>query len=219
MEFSDVVQIVLHIVGGPPGIFLVSLVSNSIPFVSIPYLGIVAGYSMVYRDPLGKLVLILSSASVAAVGKILVYFLGVAVSKGISETTRKNVELFRKVARKSLFVAIVLFASTPLPDDILYIPLGLMKYPLIPYFIAILLGKIVLTSVVVMYASWITEAAITNLFTVPIFIAVTIALTYIVLKVDWYEIINTLYSEGPIKASILFFKESWRVLTTPFRKN
>lgn len=212
------IQIVLHIVGGPPGIFLVSLVSNSIPFVSIPYLGIVAGYSVIYRDPVGKVILILSSASGAAVGKILVYFLGVAVSKGISEATKKNIELFRRVARKSLFIAIVLFASTPLPDDILYIPLGLMKYPLIPYFIAILIGKIVLTTVVVIYASWITEAAVSNLFTVPAFIVITVILTYVVIKVDWYEIINTLYIKGPIQAAVIFLEQTWKVLKRAFTR-
>ena len=207
MELSSVVNAILAFIGGPVGIFLVSMVSNSIPFVTIPYLGIVAGYSFIYTDPISRIILIVSSAAGATTGKIVVYFLGTAFRRGLGESSKKNIELFKKVARRSLFVAIVIFASTPLPDDILYIPLGLMKYPLPQYVLAIFIGKVVLTSIVVAYASWITAVATTQIYTVPILIAVTVLLTYLILKIDWYNVINTLYGKGLIPACQVLLKE------------
>lgn len=207
LDLSSVVDVILAFIGGPVGIFLVSMVSNSIPFVTVPYLGIVAGYSFIYTDPISRVVMILSSAAGAATGKIVVYFLGRAFRRGLGEYSRKNIELFKKVARRSLFIAIVVFASTPLPDDILYIPLGLMKYPLPQYVLAIFAGKAVLTSIVVAYASWITAVAATQVYTVPILIVVTVLLTYLILRIDWYNVINTLYGKGLIPACKVLLKE------------
>jgi len=197
---TELVNAILSLVGGPFGIFLISLVSNSIPFFTIPYLGIVAGYALFYVNPLNKVVLVLASALGATVGKIAIYFMGKAVSKGFSESTKKNVDLFKRIAKRSLFIAILVFAASPLPDDILYVPLGIMGYPILLYFIAILAGKAVLTSIVVLYASWIAGVAVVYLWTIPILIAVTALLTYIVVKVDWYVVINEFYTEGVIAA-------------------
>ncbi len=212
MELSSVVNAILAFVGGPLGIFLVSMVSNSIPFITVPYLGIVAGYSFIYTNPISKVVLVLSSAAGATTGKIVVYFLGTAFRRGLGESSKKNIELFKRVARRSLFVAIVIFASTPLPDDILYIPLGLMKYPLPRYVLAIFVGKVVLTSIVVVYASWITAVATTQIYTVPVLVMVTALLTYLILKIDWYNVINTLYGKGLISACQVLLKEATGVM-------
>jgi membrane protein YqaA with SNARE-associated domain len=199
LGLAEISSAILKLVGGPVGIFLVSLISNSIPFVTIPYLGIIAGYSVFYRDLWAQIMLITSSSLGAATGKIVVYFLGSAARKGLSETSKRNVELFKKLARRSLFLAILFLAATPLPDDILYIPLGLMKYPILPYFTAILIGKVIITSVVVVYASWITAFATSNIYTVPLWIALTVVLIYIVMKIDWYNVLEEVSDKGFFK--------------------
>ncbi len=196
LGFAEITNMVLKLVGGPIGIFLVSLLSNSIPFVTIPYLGIIAGYTVFYRDLWSQILLITSSSLGAATGKIVVYFLGSAARRGLSENSKRNVELFKKLARRSLFLAILFLAATPLPDDILYIPLGLMKYPILPYFTAILIGKVIITSVVVVYASWITTFAINDLYTIPLWVGVTVALIYVVMKIDWYSVVEEVSDKG-----------------------
>jgi membrane protein YqaA with SNARE-associated domain len=193
---EGIISAVLKLVGGPIGIFLVSLMSNSIPFVTIPYLGIIAGYSVFYRDLGSQIMLIMSSSLGAASGKIVVYFLGSAARRGLSENSKRNVELFKRLARRSLFLAILFLAATPLPDDILYIPLGLMKYPILPYFTAILIGKVIITSVVVVYASWITAFATSNLYTIPLWIVLTAILIYVVMKINWYSVIEEVSNKG-----------------------
>ncbi len=187
---------IVGIFKGPLGIFLVSLVSNSIPFVSVPYLGIVAGYALVNRDPLAEAVLVSVSALGASIGKIIIYLLGEAARTGLSEKTRKNVELLSKLAKRSTFLAIFILAATPVPDDILYIPLGIMKYPLFPYFLAILLGKLIITLAVVLYTSYISYFTVLNLYTVPVWVALTIALIYVIIKTDWYHVLNEVSTYG-----------------------
>ncbi len=196
MGLAGVIHELLAFIGGPIGIFLISLVSNSIPFIVIPYLGVVAGYSFIYVSLPSRLLLITVSAAGASIGKVIVYFLGSAFRFKLSESSRRNVELFKRLARRSLFIAILVFASTPLPDDVLYIPLGLMRYPLPQYLLAVFAGKIILTSVVVLYASWITLVATTQVYTVPALIALTVFLAIVMLRVDWYEVINALYNKG-----------------------
>ncbi|MEM2376482.1 MAG: hypothetical protein QXZ10_02605, partial [Sulfolobales archaeon] len=54
----------LSIFSGPLGvlsIFLISLISNSIPFVSIPYLAVILAYSMIVQDLTMKLFIAFAS--------------------------------------------------------------------------------------------------------------------------------------------------------------
>ena len=193
---SWLISAIIEVFKGPLGVFLVSLVSNSIPFVSIPYLGIVAGYALVNRAPLAEAILVLISGLGATIGKLVIYLMGKAARSGLSEKTKKNVELLSRLAKRSTFLAIFLLAATPVPDDILYIPLGIMKYPLLPYFIAILLGKLIITSAVVVYTSYISYFTVVDLYTVPIWVVLTIALIYVIIKTDWYHVINEVSTYG-----------------------
>ena len=212
MNISSVIEILRNTLVAPLGVFIISIISNAIPFVSIPYLGIVAGYAAIYKGIAGKLVLVFCSAIGATFGKSIIYFIGRAFSVKLSEVSRKNIELFKKVARRSLFLAILAFAATPLPDDILYIPLGVMRYSLIMYFIAILMGKFILTAIVVIYASWLVELMRINIFFVPVLVAITILLTYIILKVNWAKVVETTYDKGIAKGIEVFFNELGRVM-------
>ena len=157
MELEALIDAIKGAIGGFPGIFVISLISNSIPFIGIPYLAVVAGYAAIYTSPTDRALLIVSSAAGAAVGKIVIYFLGSAVRLKLSKESEENLRTFLRLAKRSMFLAIVIFASTPLPDDLLYVPLGVMRYPLPQYFLAIFIGKVVLTTVVIYYLGWVIE--------------------------------------------------------------
>ena len=201
---SWLISTIIEIFKGPLGIFLVSLVSNSIPFVSIPYLGIVAGYVLINKGSATEAVLVVTSALGASIGKLVIYMLGEAARTGLSEEAKKNVKLLTELAKKSTFLAIFILAATPVPDDILYIPLGVMKYPLLPYFIAILLGKLIITTVVVVYTSYISYFMALNLYTVPIWTALTALLVYVVIRTDWYHVLNEISAYGVRGATLRF---------------
>ena len=218
MNPASIIEILKNTLTAPLGVFIISMLSNAIPFVNIPYLGIVAGYAAVYQGVIDKMVLVLCSAAGATFGKSIVYFIGRAFSVKLSEVSKKNVELFKKIARKSLFLAILIFAATPLPDDILYIPLGVMRYSLIPYFIAILIGKSALTTSVVIYASWLAELMRVNYVFIPILVAVTIVLTYIILKVDWAKVVEAAYERGIVEGVEVLLGELGSIMAKLIRR-
>jgi len=187
------------------GIFIISFIANSIPFVAIPYLAVIMTYSLFIQDLNNKLVISFASALGATLGKLLIYSIGGIVRLGFSEKTLKNLEVFNRIAGKSLFLAIFLFASLPLPDDILYIPVGIARYSIIKYFIAVLSGKVVMTSAVVFYVYTIKEVAVEFTMLIPIYVVLTIVLSYVIIKVDWSAVLDALTSKG--------FSEGLKVFT------
>ncbi|MEM4519969.1 MAG: hypothetical protein QXD94_05990 [Sulfolobales archaeon] len=189
----------LSIFSGPLGvlsIFLISLISNSIPFVSIPYLAVILAYSIIVQDLTMKLFIAFASALGATIGKIIIYAIGSLVRMGLSEKTLKNLEVFNRIASKSLFLAIFLFASLPLPDDILYIPIGITKYSMIKYSVAVLLGKTVLTSAIIFYSHIVKEQVTEFAYLIPAYLILTIIISYIIIKVDWAAVLDALTTKG-----------------------
>jgi|TARA_B100001750_G_C15506630_1_gene600801 membrane protein YqaA with SNARE-associated domain len=90
----------------------------------------------------------------AGIGQFLHYYIGVGgrkllskkknIIKKIDMSKEKN-EKWKKRIDKYGVGLIFLFAATPLtPDDILWIPLGIMGYPKVRALIAAILGKIAL---------------------------------------------------------------------------
>lgn len=213
MELEALIDAIKGAIGGFPGIFVISLVSNSIPFVGIPYLAVVAGYATIYTSLIDRALLIISSAAGAAVGKIIIYFLGSAVRFKLSKESEENLRTFLRLAKRSMFLAIVIFASTPLPDDLLYVPLGIMRYPLPQYFLAIFIGKVVLTTVVIYYLGWVIEQTM-NSESPAVSIATVILtayLTYLALKIDWGEVLKELERRGVAGAIAKVVNEAVRL--------
>lgn len=200
---------------GMLGMFIISLIANSIPFVALPYLAVVMAYSVFIQDLTAKLLLALVSALGATIGKLVIYSIGSLFRLGLSQKTLKNLELFNRIASKSLFLAIFLFASLPLPDDILYIPMGMSRYSIPKYVVAVLSGKTVLTSVIVFYSHLIKEQVTEFTFLLPVYIVITLLFSYIIIKVDWTAVLDVMTSKG-ISSGI---NEFFRQLTTIFKLN
>ena len=192
---------------GYVGIFFVSMISNSIPYVSLPYLAI-----LVFMAPLFQLpfLAVISSAFGATLGKVVILFLGRSFRRILSEETKENLECFNTLFRRWSFLAVFLFAASPLPDDVLYIPLGLSGYRLIPYFIAVFAGKIIVTSLAVVFGRAFVEVA--NRHNIPfevsllLLVAVTILITYITVKVNWRNVVEA-YSKGVGEGTRVFVQE------------
>ncbi|MEM4937900.1 MAG: hypothetical protein QW509_07000, partial [Sulfolobales archaeon] len=70
------------------GVFTISLVSNSVPFVGVPYLLIIASYVAREAVRFGlpvELALILASALGSTAGKLIVYFIAAGFRFKLSE--------------------------------------------------------------------------------------------------------------------------------------
>ncbi|MEM0266628.1 MAG: VTT domain-containing protein [Archaeoglobaceae archaeon] len=179
-----------------PGIFLISLISNSIPFVSLPYLNFLFALSPFFSFEDLVVVSILSALG-ASIGKIFVYTIGAGMRLTLSEKTKENLMFFEKIFKKWGFFAIFLFAASPLPDDVLYIPLGIARYRISYYFLAVFLGKLVITSYVLVFgritSGVIKEIVGSSFLGLLLFFSLTLLISVLVIKIDWKKLFEKYY--------------------------
>ena len=195
------------------GIFLISFFGNTIPYSTIPYLFFIIIYSAHVTDPITHILITISGGLGAALGKLVVYYIGRSARAVLSEEKRRNIEIFAKIAHKSIFVAVFLFAALPLPDDILYVPLGLIGYSVIRYFIALVLGKIIITGLAVFFGTsfsmYFRETTLLPPYIyIPILLIITLAITYIVMKINWQKVAEIGSSKGFIGAMKVVIEET-----------
>jgi len=211
VKFMDkgLVELLVRLVQsyGYVGIFFMSMVSNSIPYVSLPYLAILVVMAPLFQMPA---LAVLSSALGATLGKVVILFLGRSFRRILSEETKENLKCFNALFRRWSFVAVFLFAASPLPDDVLYIPLGLSGYRLIPYFVAVFAGKVIVTSLAVVFGRAFVEVA--HRHNIPfevsllLLVAVTVLVTYITVKVNWRNVVEA-YGRGVGEGTRVFLQE------------
>ena len=183
------------------GIFLVSLFGSMSIFFPIPYTVVIFSIAPFF-DPI---LIALASGAGSAIGEFSGYLLGLGGRKIISEERKRQMESLLKIFGKYGPVAIFLFALTPLPDDLLFIPLGMMHYNLLKAFIPAIIGKISM-SLIIAYSSRYAITIITKIFGIEsdwiralISTALAIILLIIVLaimfKIDWEKIAKNIESK------------------------
>jgi membrane protein YqaA with SNARE-associated domain len=181
------------------GIFLISLFGAMSIFVPIPYtivIFILGGL----RDTVGNWVfeplwIAVAAGAGSAIGEFSGYLLGVGGRKVISDRYKKKMDFIMKLFKKYGTIAIFVFALTPLPDDLLFIPLGVIRYSLFRAFIPALLGKF-FSNLIIAYSGRLSLQIIGDLFGVEgegtslivgtiIGIALLIIVLIIMFKFDW----------------------------------
>jgi len=132
-------------------VFIVTLIGNASIFIVIPYpLAIL--YAIESNINIAILIVVASLA--AATGELLSYALGV-LGRRITES---HIALYNKLGnvlrknRKKVYLAIFIAAMTPLPDDLILIPLGLARFGLMRSFAPCFLGKLVLIIILVEFS-------------------------------------------------------------------
>lgn len=178
------------------GVFLMSLLGSMSIFFPIPYTVIL--FTLGYVGTFNPLLIALASSIGSTVGEFSGYMLGLGGRKVISEESKRKMDFLLKVFGKFGPVAIFLFALLPLPDDLLFIPLGVMRYNLLKAFIPAFIGKFCMSLIIVYSAGPIREI-IQQIFGVEsdwmsALIGMAIALVLLVIifiimfKVDWEKI-------------------------------
>jgi len=136
------------------------------------------------------MLLAISSGLGATLGEISGYYAGYYGRAIISEELKRKMDFLVKIFTRYGTATIFIFALTPLPDDLLFIPLGIMRYSLPKTLIVAFFGK-VLMSFIVAYSGRVSFELITVLFGDAgiISIVVSIALLGLILilmfKIDW----------------------------------
>ncbi|MHA1914110.1 MAG: VTT domain-containing protein [Promethearchaeota archaeon] len=141
----------------------------------------------------------------SALGEFTGYAIGFSAKKIIKEgnsSVLNNVDGFGKLIlqnKKRAPVYIFLFALTPLPDDILFLPLGMMKYPFWKCIIPAWLGKNFTTF---FYCIWpilvaigltaqgITTDDTSSIITEAILLLVTITVMFFIMAFDWTKFLE-----------------------------
>ena len=134
------------------GLTIVSFFGSLIPFVPIPSFVLVATMAAGEQFDIHVLVLIAALTSTAA--KQIIFYVSYGGRKIISEKTKKRMLPFQKLVKRYGGSAAFVAAATPIPDDLVYIPLGLAKYNPKRFFVATLSGKIVLFYVIVLISHY-----------------------------------------------------------------
>jgi len=134
------------------GLAIVSFFGSLIPFVPIPSFVLVATMAVGEQFDIHILVIIAALTSTAA--KQIIFYISYGGRKIISEKTKKRMKPFQKLVKRYGGSAAFVAAATPIPDDLVYIPLGLAKYNPKRFFVATLLGKFVLYYVIVLISHY-----------------------------------------------------------------
>lgn len=190
MSFFDwMIQVVQQF--GFFGVFLVSLIGTMAVVIPIPYTLVIIFLGIEGWNPL---LLTIAGGSGSAIGEFAGYFLGYYGRRIISEERQRKMDYLLKIFGKYSPIAIFLFALTPLPDDLLFIPLGILRYSPVKVFIPAIIGKTLMCYILASFGkvygdvltfffgdegSWI-GAAITGVF--------LILAIYVLYRVDWEKV-------------------------------
>jgi len=181
------------------GLTIVSFFGSLIPFVPIPSFVLVATMAVGEQFDIHVLVLIAALTSTAA--KQIIFYASYGGRKIISEKTKKRMLPFQKLVKRYGGSAAFVAAATPIPDDLVYIPLGLAKYNPKRFFVATLSGKFVLYYVIVLISHYMGLSLLEPVLReindpLPVYIgiiALGIAMTAVVillLRLNWEKILG-----------------------------
>jgi len=181
------------------GLAIVSFFGSLIPFVPIPSFVLVATMAVGEQFDIHILVVIAALTSTAA--KQIIFYISYGGRKIISEKTKKRMKPFQKLVKRYGGSAAFVAAATPIPDDLVYIPLGLAKYNPKRFFIATLLGKFVLYYAIVLISHYMGLSLLEPILQdiedpLPIYIGIIIlglAMTITVillLRLNWERILS-----------------------------
>ena len=174
------------------GILAMSFIGASSIIFPIPYTIVIFLIASRY-DPV---LLAVFGGAGAALGEFTGYLLGFYGRRILSEERRRKMEALVKLFGRYGPLAIFLFALTPLPDDLLFIPLGIMRYKLVKAFIPALLGKVLMLFILA-YFGRIGADVILLIFgegNMWVGMAITAVLLTIILillfRIDWEKVLQ-----------------------------
>lgn len=183
---------------GYVGVFGISLLSGFVIFVPVPYVIPVALVSLEPRfDPS---LVALAAAAGQTLSKTLVFRASYLGRKFVGEATARRVRPFEKLVARYGWLAAFLASATPMPDDVVYIPLGFARYNMWKFILATFIGKTLLAAAIawgarmvgLTYIGWLIEPS-TNVLAAAasgVALATATALSvYAILKLDWGKLL------------------------------
>lgn len=186
------------------GVFLISLVGTMSIIIPIPYTFIILTLGM--QGVMNPLLLTIAGGLGSAVGEFSGYVLGYYGRAVVSEKRQKKMNYIVKVLENRYGpVVVFLFALTPLPDDLLFIPLGVLRYSFVKAFIPCFFGKLLMVAILA-YGGQLYYAVLSTVFgqgtfEVELFTSVITAILLVFIfvamfKIDWEKVLRKYIGEG-----------------------
>jgi membrane protein YqaA with SNARE-associated domain len=178
-------------------VFLLSLI-GCLSVVPIPYTYILFLIAMHYE--LNPIIVSLGGAFGSTLGETIAWFLGRASSSILRDTKYfKRIETIIKFTKShsSIILPILtfIFALTPLPDKILFLPLGVVRYSVLRLLPAAFMGKMMMNIIIIITAqTWgVIGEEVLGLNELLMFIATTamlIIIMSIIMFIKWEKILG-----------------------------
>ncbi|MEM4284599.1 MAG: VTT domain-containing protein [Candidatus Nitrosocaldus sp.] len=202
MGLSDIINTLIAFADslGYIGLFAISFIASIIVFVPIPFFPVLAIMSI---DPkFDPHLLAFSSAMGASIAKVIIFYSSYYGRRFISRQSKVRMRPLQRLLKRYGWYASFIAAATPIPDDIVYIPLGLAKYNPFMFFTSLFAGKMLISEAVVWgtrmgfnLLEYVEGSEDTPLFYASIMVtAVLIGISiYFMIKVDWSKIVGKIF--------------------------
>ena len=176
---------------GYTGAFVVSIFGNFTLFLPIPYALTIYAFGATLDPLLLGVVCGLGST----IGEFSAYLIGRGGRELIEKNYGRRLEGAKTLILRHGMLAIFLFALTPLPDDLILIPLGMLKYSLRKALAAAFLGKVMMC-VAIAYAGRFSFVLVRDIFKSGgiwggiISLVLLVLLIVAMIKIDWTRFIG-----------------------------
>lgn len=180
-------------------ILLISFVGSIIVFVPVPYFPVLLAAALSEKfDP--HMISIVSALG-TVIAKTLIFFASYYGRKMLSTETKKRMLPLQRLVSRYGWPGAFVAAATPIPDDLVYIPLGLARYSPWKFALATFAGKIVMNEAIVWGTVYFGRpiaqdvlSSATDYTTLAIIAVASVAvmgiIIYYSLKIDWAKLLG-----------------------------
>ncbi len=173
------------------GVFFISFIGSLSIIFPIPYTIVILLLGSKGWNPF---LLAIAGGLGSAVGEFSGYALGYYGAKFVGKERRRKMNFFVKAFDKYGPIAVFVFALTPLPDDLLFIPLGILRYKFWKTFLPCLAGKFLMCFTLAYFGKLFENLAKLvfgeegSWIGMTITVVALLVILFILLKVDWEEV-------------------------------
>jgi membrane protein DedA with SNARE-associated domain len=189
---------------GYPGASLLGLIGAASVIIPIPTTVALLGVAALrIFDPT---LLALAFGLGAAIGQLTSYAAGYAGRVVVGKEHKRRLDAMLKIFERYGMAAVFIFALTPLPDSLLFIPMGLVHYSLWKVFVAAVAGKISMALVITYFGGAVGPAFIEDWIFAVVTTTLLILVVIAMFKIDWEKIITKHLSKKKKKKAAKMFK-------------